>query len=262
MDYELGLEQLKQQARGTSWFHEFSLYEGRLRENLNEERLYGTTEQTRSTKAKIIDQLNRLAYEHLHVSFVDLCIHKNIDQPKKTPHQSTTSQEQSHSDVLTQSVAVPQLISENVLLSSPPSVFVSYSHKDRNYLEELRVHLTPYIRANKVACWDDTEINPGAVWQEEIKASMQAATTAVLLVSAHFLASNFIANYELPYLLASAKSGNVTILSVIVRPCLFKGIDLAQLQAINAPSQPLSGMSNNERDKVWVKMVERIKNNL
>jgi hypothetical protein len=262
MDYERGLEQLIRQARGTSWFEECALYEARLRENLNEERRYGTTEYTRSNRAKIVDQLNRLAYEHLKVSFVDLCINKNSEQYEEAAYQVDALQKPSSSDVLGPNVSVPQLGLKDVSHSSPVKVFVGYSHKDKSYLEELRVHLVPYVRANKVVCWDDTQISPGSVWQEEVKTTLQEANLAVLLVSAHFLASDFIVNYELPYLLASAKSGKMTILSVIVRPSLFKDTDLAQFQAINSPAQPLSGMSRSERDKVWIQVVERIKHNL
>ena len=265
MDYERGLEQLTQQARGTSWFQECALYEGRLRDNLNGERRYGTTEQTRSNRAQIIEQLNLLAYEHLKVSFVDLCIGKNVDQHMDTAHQSEVPMEQNGLNVSVQNVPngpAKQLIPEGVRQPSSVKVFVGYSHKDRNCLEELRVHLAPYIRADKVACWDDKEINPGTVWREEIETALQAANMAVLLVNAHFLASDFIINHELPYLLASAQSGKMTILSVIVRPCLFNDTALAQFQAVNSPLQPLSAMIPNERDEVWIKVAEYIKDNL
>src|SRR5690242_7056602 len=48
MDYEQGLERLKQEAKGTDWLAEFDLYEFRLRDNLSRERRYGTTEQIRA----------------------------------------------------------------------------------------------------------------------------------------------------------------------------------------------------------------------
>ena len=80
IDYERGLEQLIQQAQGTIWYNEIFLYGARLREILNDERLYGLTEITRSELAQTIDWLNDLAYEHLKVSFVDLCMSKNSDQ--------------------------------------------------------------------------------------------------------------------------------------------------------------------------------------
>jgi hypothetical protein len=262
MDYERALEQLIRQARGTSWFNDCTLYEARLRGNLDEERRYGITDQTRSNKAQIIEQLNRLAYEHLKVSFVDLCMGKNVDQHMEVTYQPNLLLEQIAKDAIAQNVPVNQVISEDVIQTSSAKVFVSYSYKDRSYQEDLRVHLAPYIRANTVACWDDKEINPGAIWREEIIRALQAANMAVLLISPHFLASDFIVNHELPYLLASAKSGKVTILSVILRPCLFNDTGLIQFQAVNSPLQPLSGMSRSERDKVWIKVAECIKDNL
>src|SRR5437773_2268971 len=129
MGYERGLEQLTQQARGTSWFQECALYEGRLRDNLNEERRYGTTEQTRSNRAQILDQLNLLAYEHLKVSFVDLCIGKNIDQLIDTAHQSEVPTEQNDVNVSVQNVpngSAKQSTSGDVRHLSSVKVFVGY----------------------------------------------------------------------------------------------------------------------------------------
>ena len=73
MDYEQGLEQLKQRLQGTTWEPEFLVYEQRLRENLHNERLYGSNEQIRSDRARIIDQLNRLARQ-ININFNNLCL--------------------------------------------------------------------------------------------------------------------------------------------------------------------------------------------
>lgn len=77
MDYEQGLKQLKQLLNGTTWEQEFLVYELRLRENLYSEQLYGSNEQIRSDRARIIDQLNRLA-QRVNTSFNDLCLKLNI----------------------------------------------------------------------------------------------------------------------------------------------------------------------------------------
>jgi hypothetical protein len=261
MNYEQGLEQITLRARGTSWQVECALYEARLRDNLYWEGRYGSTEQTRSDRAQIVEQLNRLAYENLHISFVDLCIGKLDAQYSGTTIRADLSQRQDSSELPLQNEPSSRSTPEQAQPSSPVMVFISYSHKDRNYLEELRVHLAPYIRTNKVVCWDDREIKPGAVWREEINAALRASKMAVLLVSAHFLASDFIVNHELPYMLAAANSGKMTILCVILRPCLFKETDLAEFQTINPPSKPLSIMSGSERDQVWIKVAECIKDN-
>jgi len=39
-------------------------------------------------------------------------------------------------------------------------VFVSYSHRDKKWLERLQVHLKPLARAGNIDLWDDTRILP------------------------------------------------------------------------------------------------------
>ena len=67
------------------------------------------------------------------------------------------------------------------------------------------------------------------------------AKVAVLLVSADFLASDFIVDNELPPLLAAAELKGAVILSVIVSSCRFKQTEtLSQFQVVNPPTQPLN----------------------
>jgi nucleoside phosphorylase len=145
---------------------------------------------------------------------------------------------------------------------SRASVFISYSHKDKKYLDELHVHLAQYVRMGVVDFWDDTKIVPGSKWHEEIKKALQSAKVAVLLISADFLASDFIASNELPPLIAAAEQEGTVILPVILRPSVFKDTELAQFQTVNAPSSPLSKMTRGKREEVWTKVAEVVKNAL
>ena len=72
MNYEHALEVLKAQLEQTNRYDEFNVLEARLLENLNTERLYGPSQQSRSGRAHIIDQLNHLTLEVLGISFNDL----------------------------------------------------------------------------------------------------------------------------------------------------------------------------------------------
>jgi hypothetical protein len=74
MDHERGLDALRAQLEQTNRYLEFATLEARLRENLSDERLYGTNETSRSERARIINSLNRLALEVLGLSFNDLAL--------------------------------------------------------------------------------------------------------------------------------------------------------------------------------------------
>ena len=138
-------------------------------------------------------------------------------------------------------------------------IFISYSHQDEAWLKRLQVHLKPLERAGIVERWDDTRIKPGSRWQEEIKGALESAKVAVLLVSADFLASDFITENELPPLLRSAEEDGATILPVILSPCRFAHSPiLAQFQSVNSPEQPLSGLSRTDQEDILVQVTEAI----
>jgi TIR domain len=138
-------------------------------------------------------------------------------------------------------------------------VFVSYSHRDRRHLDRLRVHLRPLERSGLIDLWDDTRLKPGVDWRREISAAIARAKVAVLLVSADFLASDFIAGNELPPLLATAGREGGLILPVVVSPCRFaETSELSPFQAVNDPVRPLAALPVAERERVWVRVANAI----
>jgi internalin A len=136
--------------------------------------------------------------------------------------------------------------------------FISYSHKDAHHLERLKTYLKPLLRESSLRVWDDTQIKPGDKWKEEIERAIAQARVAVLLVSEHFLASDFIAGEELPKLLAAAQDEGARILPIILSPSVFRFTPLFQFQSINPPSRPLSAMSEHEQGETWVRLAEQI----
>jgi WD40 repeat protein len=139
---------------------------------------------------------------------------------------------------------------------SNTKIFIGYSHADSRYLKELQIHLAPEAKVN---VWSDTMIKPGSEWSEEIKQAVASAKVAILLVSADFLASEFISENELLPLLTTAQQEGVTILPVILSPCAFTHTALAQYQAINPPSKPLSSMPKSKRNEVWSRVAMLVK---
>lgn len=138
-------------------------------------------------------------------------------------------------------------------------VFVSYSHRDRKWLERLQIHLRPLERDHSLAVWDDTKIRPGTDWRGEIRHAIQTAKVAILLVSADFLASEFIAKNELPPLLRAAKEDGALILPVIVSPCRFvKTENLSGFQAVNDPDKPLNSLKGANRERILTQVVDAV----
>ena len=139
------------------------------------------------------------------------------------------------------------------------TVFVSYSHVDRAWLDRLRIQLKPLERDGRIELWDDTRIKPGSSWRDDIRQALQSARVAVLLVSADFLASEFIAENELPPLLKAAKEDGATILPIIISPCLFTDTpQLMEFQAVNDPAKPLVAMKKNSREQVFLKVARAV----
>lgn len=139
------------------------------------------------------------------------------------------------------------------------SIFISYSHRDAEWLARLRVHLRPLERDFPITVWDDTMIEPGTHWREAIESSLTAAKVVILLVSADFLASDFIASDELPRILKGARSAGVLVLPVIVSPSRFaRTPGLSDFQTANDPARPLISLSRGEQEGVLVQLSERI----
>ena len=132
------------------------------------------------------------------------------------------------------------------------SVFVSYAHKDEEWLNRLLTMASPIIRNNAVSVWYDKKIKPGQKWRVEIDKAMASAKVALLLVSPDFLASDFINDEELPYLLNAADTREVKILWVLLRHCLYDHTPIKDYQAAHEISKPLNSLSEPELDAALV----------
>jgi WD40 repeat protein len=144
----------------------------------------------------------------------------------------------------------------------PPSrtrVFISYSHRDKDYLDELLEQLGTLVRRGQLDLWVDTQIEDGDLWRDEIRQGLESARVAILLVSPAFLNSKFITEEEVPHLLRAARREQVRILPIILKPCLYDETELKDYQAVNSQSRPLSGMDETQRGMLWVSVAKQVK---
>jgi hypothetical protein len=137
-------------------------------------------------------------------------------------------------------------------------VFISYSHKDRKWLDDLITHLKPYLRNQTISAWSDLQIKPGSQWESEIESALTNSAIAVLLVSPDFLNSDFIHVKELGPLLKRAEEGGVKILWIPIRSSSYRQTPLKDYQAVIDAGKPIATIPRPKRDEGWVRICEKI----
>ena len=138
-------------------------------------------------------------------------------------------------------------------------LFISYSHRDGEWVERLRRMIRPLEQRYGLERWDDSRIQAGGLWRQEIEQALASASVALLMVSADFLASDFVTLSELPRLFLAAKQEGLRILWLPLRPSLWKHIpEIEQYQAVIPPGRTLAEMAEVEQERVFVQIAELI----
>lgn len=160
-------------------------------------------------------------------------------------------------------------LSGSTVLSTPTDplpkkrAFISYAHDDSTYLDRFEVHLKGTFNNDRerFVVWSDRDIQDGDLWQQEIEHALESASVAVLLVSADFLASTFIRDYELPVLLRHAKEKKVKLLIFVLNPCsIKKNADLMAYQIVNDPDGSFGKLDYHDRESAWCELADQVFN--
>jgi hypothetical protein len=149
------------------------------------------------------------------------------------------------------------------MTSSVSKLFISYSHKDEGFKDELITMLSGLQRQGVIDTWQDRLIKPGAEWFNEIHTAMEECNMAVLLVSPDFIASRFIQEKELVHLFQRRVEEGLRVIPIIVRPCLWESEPAIQrLQVLPKNAKPVISFSgdNGDRDQVWMDISKAIEN--
>ena len=137
------------------------------------------------------------------------------------------------------------------------NVFISYSHKDERYKDDLLRHLKLLEKQGVASFWDTSLIPAGANWSQEIKNAVETASVAILLISPDFLSSDYVIQQELPQLIKRAQERNVVVLPLLIRPTSWTSVpELAQFQFLNDVTRPLS--TSDKRDEEMAQIANRL----
>ena len=124
----------------------------------------------------------------------------------------------------------------------PPTVevFISYSHRDEKFREDLQRHLSSLQRQELVAIWHDRRIDAGQEWRYEINEHLAKAKIVLLLVSADFLASDYCWGVEMKQALKLHEAGQATVIPIILRPVDWTDAPFGKLQALPEAAKPIT----------------------
>jgi len=139
----------------------------------------------------------------------------------------------------------------------PVKLFISYAHEDEVHKNNLVTHLSALQRLGVLEAWDDREIMAGQNWDTAIKTSLEQADIVIFLISADFIASEYIHDVEIENALKRYKAGQQIIIPVLVRACDFSSLHLSRFQALPTGAKPITSWDN--LDEAWLNVTEGIK---
>ena len=122
-------------------------------------------------------------------------------------------------------------------LKSLINLFISYSPRDRKFLDRLQTHLAPLRRQGIIRSSHIEEIPAGVEWVQEINARLKEADLVLLLISPDYLASP--ASDQIIKLIQT-RGGKARVIPVILRPVLWESFLPNSLQVLPSNTVPVA----------------------
>ncbi len=142
------------------------------------------------------------------------------------------------------------------------SVFVSYSHKDEQYREELEVHLAMLKREGTIDVWHDRRILAGTEIDSSIDVELDNADIVLLLVSPHFLASAYCFDIEVQRAMQLRSQGKCEVIPVILRPCEWQAANAPFSKLLAVPRDGLPVSKWPDKDDAYLNIVHQLRKTL
>src|SRR5258708_16575969 len=130
-----------------------------------------------------------------------------------------------------------------------------YAREDKALRDELDRHLSGLKREYQITSWSDGKIIPGAEWQKEIDAQLNTANIILLLISAHFMASDYCYGIEMKRALERHEAGTACVIPIILRPVYWENAPFSKLQVLPTDAKPVSRWRDRDEAFWYIDMV-------
>jgi hypothetical protein len=137
------------------------------------------------------------------------------------------------------------------------TLFISYSHADEALKNELLKHLAPLKRLKLIETWHDRKLKAGDDFDHEISANLEKSDIAVFLLSVDFINSQYCYDVELEKALELHANGDLVVVPVILRSCLWQHTPLAKLIALPKDAKAVTAWL--DRDEALTDVAEGLR---
>ena len=119
-------------------------------------------------------------------------------------------------------------------------IFYSYAHEDDELRKKLVTFLGPLRQQKRITEWHDRKVEPGALWDKEIRGELSQANLILFLLSPEFLDSDYCFGVEVETALNRLKQGEAKVVPILLRPCLWDYSRFSALQMIPRDAKAVS----------------------
>jgi hypothetical protein len=137
------------------------------------------------------------------------------------------------------------------------TAFISYAHRDEKYLTEFKAHLAPLRRQGLLDHWYDRDMTAGDALDPSILGHLEAADLIPMLISSDFINSDYCYGKEMTRALERHKAGQARAISIICRPCEFRGLPFAVFVLLPTDAKAVSTWT--DQDSAWLDVVRGIR---
>jgi TIR domain len=141
------------------------------------------------------------------------------------------------------------------------SMFISYSHKDEEWVNRLRTLLRPAEKRGLISTWIDKDLEEGRGWESQIHRQLSNSNFALILMSGNLLKSDYVKNVELPiFIQREREESDFHLFWVLLEPCnweYFSGLE--KVQAIGGIKSSISECRTDADKQIrLIQVVEKL----
>lgn len=136
-------------------------------------------------------------------------------------------------------------------------VFLSYSHRDVEFKDIFKDHLSTLVRQGKIKIWDEIMISPGNIRRKEIKDALDNAEIIIFLITSGLMASIEIYEHEISTAIERHYNDEIQIIPIYAKPVDIEGDVFDRIWGLPRDKKWLT--TNNNLDLALSQVVQELR---